>query len=146
MTFSRKEVSIEKCSSEKSGETSSGLAFSRKTEQESSQLMKLAMRKEQHKAEILWALKSVMSHFSYSSACDVVDVFRAMFPDSNIAQGMSCGPLKLSYLITFGIAPYFEQVLVEDLKKAPCFVLSFDESLNTELHEEQMHILQVLQE
>ena len=71
--FKKKEVSTEKCSSEKSGETSSGLAFSRKTEQESSQLTKLALRKEQHKAEILWALKSVMLHFSYSSALHIVD-------------------------------------------------------------------------
>ena len=57
--------------------------------------------KEQHKAEILLALKSVISHFSYSSACGFVDVFKAMFSESNLAQGMSCGPTKLSYLITF---------------------------------------------
>ena len=35
VTLKKKEVSTEKCSSEKGGETSSGLAFSRKTEQES---------------------------------------------------------------------------------------------------------------
>ena len=40
--FKKKEVSTEKCSSEKSGEMSSGLAFSRKTEKESSQVTKLA--------------------------------------------------------------------------------------------------------
>ena len=51
---------------------------------------------------------------------------------------MSCGPKKLSYLITFGIAPYFKQLMVEDLKKAPCFVVLFDESPKTELHQEQM--------
>ena len=115
-----------------------GLDFSRKTEWESSLLTKLALRKEQCKSEILWAVKSVILHFSYSSICDIVDVFKAMFPDSKIAQGMSCGPTKLSYLITFGIAPYFKQLLVEDLKKAPCFVVLFDKSLNTELHQEQM--------
>ena len=43
-----------------------------------------------------------------------------------------------SYLITFGIAPYFKQLLIDDLKKAPCFVVLFDESLNTALHQEQM--------
>ena len=53
-------------------------------------------------------------------------------------QGMSCWPTKLSYLITFGIAPYFKQLLVEDLKKAACFVVLFDDSLNTELHQEQI--------
>ena len=87
--FKKKEVTTGKCSSQKSRETSCGLAFSRKTGQESSQLTKLALRKKQHKAEILWPLKSVMSHFSYSSAGNIVDVFKAMFPDSNIAQGMS---------------------------------------------------------
>ena len=44
--FQKKEVSTERCHSGKSGETSSGLAFSRKTEQESSQLTKLAFTKE----------------------------------------------------------------------------------------------------
>ena len=61
-----------------------------------------------------------------------------MFPDSAIAQKMNCGPTKLSYLICFGIAPYFKQQL---LKEAQCYVISFDESLNTELHEEQMDFL-----
>ena len=103
--------------------------------------MKFALRKEQHKAEVLWALKAVMSHFFYSSGCVIVDVFKAMFPDINIAQEMSCGPTKLSYLITFVFAPYFKQLLVEDLKKAPCFVVLFVESLGTELHQEQMDSL-----
>ena len=76
--------------------------------------------------------------FSYNSAPDIVDVLRAMFPDSAIAQKMNCGPTKLSYLICFGIAPYFKQQLLNELKEAQCYVISFDESLNTELHEEQM--------
>ena len=135
--FKKKEVSTEKCSSEKSRKPSGGLAFSRKTEQEqeSSQLTKLALRKEQYKDEILLALKSVMSYFSYSSACDIVDVFKVMFPNSNIAQGMTCGPTKLSYLIIFWIAPYFKHLQVEDLKRALCFVVLFDESLNAGLHQ-----------
>ena len=61
-----------------------------------------------------------------------------MFPDSAIAQKINSGPTKLSYLICFGIAPYFKQQLLNELKEAKCFVISFDESLNTELHEEQM--------
>ena len=54
---------------------------------------------------------------------------------------MSCGPTELSYLICFVIAPYFKQQLLNELKEAQCFVISVDESLNTELHEEQMDIL-----
>ena len=79
-----------------------------------------------------------MSHFSYSSASDIVNVFKAMFPDSKIAQGMSCRPTKMSYLVTFGTAPYFKQLLVEDLKKAPHFIVLLDESFNAELHQAQM--------
>ena len=98
----------------------------------------MVLRKEQHIAEILWALKLFMSHFSLNSGQDIKEIFKAMFPDSNIAQGMSCAPTKLSYLITFGIVPFFKQLLIDDLKKAPCFVVLFDESLNTALHQEQM--------
>ena len=77
-----------------------------------------------------------MSHFFYGSVCDIVDVFKAMFPDSNISQGMRCWTTKLSYLF-FGIAPNFKQLPFEDLKKAPCFVVLFDESLNAEIHQER---------
>ena len=77
-------------------------------------MSKFTLTKHQHKAEILWALKTVMSHFSYNSSTNIADVFRAMFPDSAIAQNMNCGPTKLSYLICFGIAPYFKQQLHKD--------------------------------
>ena len=104
-------------------------------------MSKFTLTKHQHKAEILWALKTITSHFSYNSSTNIADVFRAMFPDSAIAQKMNCGPTKLSYLICFGIAPYFKQQLLKELKEAQCYVISFDESLNTELHEEQMDFL-----
>ena len=51
---------------------------------------------------------------------------------------MSCGPTKLSYLISFGIAPYFMVLPLKELKDAPCFVIFFDESFNEELEKEQM--------
>ena len=89
-------------------------------------MTKFTLTKHQHKAEILWALKTVMSHFSYNSATDIADVLRAMFPGSAIVQKMNCGPTKMSYLICFGIAPYFKQQLLNELKEAQCFVISFD--------------------
>ena len=117
-------------------------AAARSTEEKrSSSMTKLTLTREQHKAEIFWALKSVMSHFSYNSAHDITDVFKAMFPDSIIAQHMTCGPTKLSYLISFGIAPYFMDLLLKELKDAPCFVISFDESFNEELEKEQMDFI-----
>ena len=80
-----------------------------------------------------------MSHFSYNSAHDITDIFKAMFPDSSIAQHMSCDPTKLSYLISFGIAPYFRDLLLADLKQtSSCFVVSFDESFQSWTTKEQM--------
>ena len=117
-------------------------AAARSTEEKrSSSMTKLTLTREQHKAEIFWALKSVMSHFTYNSTHDITDVFKAMSPDSIIAQHMSCGPTKLSYLISFGIAPYFMDLLLKELKDAPCFVISFDESFNEELEKEQMDFI-----
>ena len=51
---------------------------------------------------------------------------------------MSCGLTKLSYLICFGITTFFKSQLLTDMKKAPCFVISYDESFNQELQKEQM--------
>ena len=59
------------------------------------------LRKEQHKAKRFWALKSIMSHFSYSSTEDICDIFRVMFHDSAIAKKMKCGLTKLSYIVAF---------------------------------------------
>ena len=87
-----------------------------------SSMIKLTLTREQHKAEIFWVLKSVMSHFSYNSAHVITDVFKAMFPDSIIGQHMSCGPTKLAYLISFGIAPYFMDLLLKELLGIPRMV------------------------
>ena len=40
------------------------------------------------------------------------------------------GPTKIKYLTNFGIAPYYKSVLLERIKESPCFVISYDESLN----------------
>ena len=61
-------------------------AAARSTEKKrSSSMTKLTLTREEHKEEIFWALKSVMSRFSYNSAHDITDVFKAMFLDSIIA-------------------------------------------------------------
>ena len=101
-------------------------------------ITKVALRKELHKNEILWALKCVISHFPLNSSTNNTDIFKAMFPDSAIAKKMKFGPNKLSYLICSGIAPYFKQQLIVELKETQCFVISSDESHSYEFHKEQM--------
>lgn len=67
--------------------------------------------------------------------------FQTMFPDSQIAQNMSCGRTKCTYLATFGIGPYLSTLLIDCVKKQPFFVILFDESFNTDLQKQQMDIL-----
>ena len=62
-----------------------------------------------------------------------------MFPDSRIASQFSCGEKKYAYLICFGLAPHFKQLL-KDVKKEEAYVLMFDESLNSVCQSKQMDI------
>ena len=66
-----------------------------------------------------------MSHFSYNSMTDITDIFKAMFPDSVIAQKMSCGSKKMTFLICCGTAPYFKQLIMAYLRDAPGVVILF---------------------
>lgn len=104
-------------------------------------LNKWLQSKETRKAEILWALKCVQSHLSFRSNDGVSELFQAMFWDSNIAKNYSCGRTKQSYLITFGIAPFFKDMLVDDIRKSDFYTVIFDESFNQLLQKEQMDIL-----
>ena len=93
-------------------------------------------------AEIIWAIKTVVSHYSCSSSSNTNTLFQKMFPDSMIAKKFSCGETKCSYLIQFGLAPYFKTDLANKVQKPKTiFVVSFDESLNKVLQEEQMDSL-----
>ena len=83
-------------------------------------MTKFSLRKEQHKGEILWALKCVMSHFAFNSSTDITDIFKAMFPDSAIAHKMKFGPNELYFSIFCGISPYFNQHLLVELKEKQC--------------------------
>ena len=93
------------------------------------------------KAEIIWVLKNVMSGFSLRSCNVISDCFKEMFPDSKIASKFSLATIKCSYMIAYGIAPYFASLLLKDIKHSDNFSISFDESLNSVTANEQMDIV-----
>ena len=62
-----------------------------------------------------------------------------MFPGSNIAQRFKCAETKAMYLVTFGLAEYFSQKMMENIKDEE-FVLLFDESLNEKNQQKQMDL------
>ena len=85
--------------------------------------------------EVLWALKSVASHRSFRSCDSLSNFFAKMFPDSNVAKQFSMARTKLSYVISYGLAPYYENKIIQNLSPSSCvklhFVVLFDKAFNT---------------
>jgi hypothetical protein len=82
------------------------------------------------RAEALWAINAARHGYSYRSCDDLGDLFRSMFPDSRIAENYKMERIKLSYVISHGLGPFFHRNLVQDIKKCERFVLCFDEQKN----------------
>ena len=91
---------------------------------------------------MLWAIKTVMLHYSMGSSSNTGEPFKMMFPDSQIAQRFSCGKTKCSYLITHRLALHFLDRMLASLKDGDVrYVISFDESLNRMQQQEQMDVI-----
>lgn len=90
------------------------------------------------KAETLWTLKLITSHYSFNSSKDTSQLFSAMFPDSQIARQFACGERKAAYCCAFGLAEHFKKLLQNSVSGP--FVVLFDESLNTKMQEKQMDV------
>ena len=94
------------------------------------------------KAETLWALKTASEDFSFRVSDGVPELFQKMFPDSTIAKHMTMSRTKVSYMISHGLGPYFQQQTVEDIQRVPntYYTLHFDETTNVQ-NKKQMDIL-----
>ena len=90
------------------------------------------------RAEILWTLKLVTSHFSLRSCLGLNELFEIMFPGSKVAKSFQLSKTKCGYFITYGLAPYVKELLMKKIQSSPFFVRSFDESLNIIIQKEQM--------
>ena len=113
---------------------------SRAPEQPPKNMMSYLSSKETVTAEVLWALKVVLSHYSYKSCEDIAQLFQRMFADSTIAKQFSCGEKKCAYFACFGVAPFLQQQLLDEIKKLESFVLLFDESLNKVTQSKQLDL------
>ena len=92
-------------------------------------------------AEIFLIVEVVLKKCSLSSCDGKKELFQAMFKDSKIAKKFTCGSTKCSYVINFGIAPYFHNLLENALNFAPFYVACCDESHNDVLKKGQMDML-----
>ena len=79
------------------------------------------------RAEKLHAVDRVCSNYSFASAKNDNKKFKAMFPDSKIAESYTQGKIKTKYVTEYGIAPYFIKGMLNDFLNQP-FSVRFDES------------------
>lgn len=82
------------------------------------------------KAEIKWALNVVQNKLSLNSCENISDTFRDMFPDSSIASKFQLGATKCSCIINHGLSPYFDDLLLDQLRTCQNIVVCFDEAMN----------------
>lgn len=107
----------------------------------SKEITKFMLPEQVTKSEIYWALQVVLMHTSSRSGGSSSDIFKLMFPDSIIAEKFRMHKDKLSYVITYGLGPYFQEQLTNTVRKCDFFCLSLDESLNKIAQKGQMDII-----
>lgn len=83
-------------------------------------------------AEIVWALKTVKSNFSFASNDGNNETFGVMFPDSSIAADYKMSQTKCKYSIQFGIYPWIMEEMLKDFKGKP-FSYKFDEATTSQV-------------
>ena len=73
------------------------------------------------KAEVLWSLQIITKHQSYRSCDKLRELFQEMFSDSDIARSFTLSPTKATYVIVYGLAPYFRSALDDVLKNCDAY-------------------------
>ena len=76
------------------------------------------------RGEVLLVLKVVKNHFSLRSCLGLNDLFKNIFPDSEIAKTFKLSKTKCGYLINYGLTPFFEDVLLKSINASPYIVIS----------------------
>ena len=84
------------------------------------------------KAEILQALKTVESNYSFSCADGDNERFVLMFRDSEIAKSYRQSSTKIAYVIQHGIAPYLFDSIIVNIKDKR-FSFMFDETTTSQV-------------
>ena len=145
MTFFRQEIVDKPSTSKQSADTSkeqSNEAQVISPQQKSSQctLPFMMLTSNVTEAEILWAIRTCLTHSSLRSCDGILKLFSRMFSDGNIAKSFSLARTKCGYFINFGVAPYLKDQLLSIVDTSTFFVVSYDESMNSIFQKEQMDI------
>ena len=94
---------------------------------------KMSLETKSNRAVIKIALKAVQSNWSYNSLDTFPEFLADIAPDSQILQKIKLKSSKLSYVISHGLGPHFHDILMDDLKNAPCYTLGLDAATTKQL-------------
>ena len=104
--------------------------------QSSGTLQCISLKDEATKAELIWAMKVVGSHYSYASCDNIKDTLDAMFP-GKIPDNFTMSSSKVSYLVSEATRPYFKQIVADDVKNSGSpFTLQYDETTNAQVNKQ----------
>lgn len=106
----------------------------------SSSLNEFIVKEDFITAEIMWAIDKVVRRISLRDGEESANLFKHMFPDNIIAKKFNMHKDKLSYVVTYGLGPYFQNEISKIVKQCPFFSIFFYESLNKVAQKEQMDL------
>ncbi|CAF1463507.1 unnamed protein product [Rotaria sp. Silwood1] len=97
------------------------------------QLITTTMKPTREKEEVAAAEATLVYHgvkhkISYMAQQCTTDVLKILFASSPIAKSLSCATTKASVIATDVLAPYFTHVVLEEIKNAFYYSLSYDAS------------------
>ena len=67
------------------------------------------------KAEIIASRQYAAQNIPFSNAENLSVCYQDQFPDSLITKNVSIGPNKMSYVVRYGLGPYFTLLTVKDI-------------------------------
>ena len=86
------------------------------------------------KVEIIAALQYASQNIPYSCADALQECYKQQFPDSAIAKYVSLGSRKMSYMMAYGLGPYFQQATGKEIiQRNSYFTLHFDETVRAQM-------------
>ena len=91
-------------------------------------------------AEWRMILRIVKNHDSFRLCLGLRTDLKAMFPDSQIAGDFTLSKTKCAYVVKYGIAPWLKENLRKVISESPFYSISYDESLNRQMEEQQMDL------
>lgn len=105
--------------------------------QASSTLLNPSFTQNVTKGELLYTMNLINKNNSFNSSTKDGDLFKDMFPDSEIAKKFQMNPKKVAYLTTEALGPHYrDKFLDEIIKNKTLFSILFDETSNVQTKNE----------